>query len=320
MNRSDLPSGARETPLLRFLLRRMRHTCRPLGGKAAPKAGATATSRWQSLRHVGRSADTLANLLPLAILLLVAALPAHAGEPVPPPSPRPAWDWQLSPPLELRRRVDILDIDPDLLSASQVRKLRARGTYMVCYVSVGTWERWRRDSGRFPRFVLGRTYEDWPDERFLDIRRRDVLLPIMRKRFRRCAEMGFQAIEADNIDIYEMNTGFPLTREDALAYARALADAAHALGLAIAQKNAPDIVDDLVNVMDFAVVEECFSQNECKTYLPWRARGRPVLVAEYALAGAAWLAACRQAETLGFSLIRKNRDLTGNVYRRCPMH
>ncbi len=270
------------------------------------------------LRHLAR----LAAAFTLALFLgmyLPAARHALAADVTPPPA-EATWDWQLQPPLELRRRVEILDIDPDLLPAWQVRRLRAQGLYMVCYVSVGTWERWRQDSGRFPPSLLGNAYEDWPDERFLDIRRRDMLVHLMRKRFRRCAEMGFQAIEADNIDIYEMNTGFPLTRDDALAYARALADAAHALGLAIAQKNAPDLVDDLVNVMDFAIVEECFSQNECEAYLPWRANGRPVLVAEYELDGPAWLAACRKAELLGFSLIEKNYDLTGNVYRRCPLH
>lgn len=239
--------------------------------------------------------------------------------PLPPlPPPAPTWDWQLSPPLRLDRRVKILDLDPDLVAPARLRELKARGVYLVCYVSVGTWEDWRADSRAFPRHLRGRPYAGWPGERFLDIRRTGLLLPIMKARFRRCRRLGFDAVEADNIDIYTMPTGFPLTKAHALAYARLLAAAAHELGLAIAQKNAPDLTPRLLTVMDFAIAEECFSQGWCARMRPWTQRGRPVLAAEYrppeALPGA-----CRKARRLGISLIFKDRDLTGNRYRACPL-
>jgi hypothetical protein len=48
-------------------------------------------------------------------------------------------------------------------------------------------------------------------EKWLDIRRIDLLAPILRARLDLCNVKGFDAIEPDNIEIYDNNTGFPLT-------------------------------------------------------------------------------------------------------------
>lgn len=50
---------------------------------------------------------------------------------------------------------------------------------MICYFSAGSWEDWRPDAGQFPDSVKGNNLEDWPGEKWLDIRQIDVLAPIM---------------------------------------------------------------------------------------------------------------------------------------------
>ena len=242
------------------------------------------------------------------VAAVMAGATAHAGAPL--PAPGTPWDWQLSRPLNLQVKVQVLDIDPDLVSAAQLRRLKRRGIFLVCYVSVGTWENWRRDRGRFPRTVLGLPYDNWPDERFLDIRRVEDLLPIMRARFERCRRLGFDAVEADNIDLHEQRTGFPIRARHVVRYARALADMAHGLGLAIAQKNAPDLTPALSSFMDLAIVEECFEQGWCERMRPYLARGRPVLAAEYRLTFKHVKRACRQAQHMRISLIFKRPELT----------
>ena len=229
-------------------------------------------------------------------MLLCAMMSSGAHATVPPP-PGSSWDWQLSRPLNLSVRVKVLDLDPDLVSRDTLRRLKARGIYLVCYVSVGTWENWRRDRKRFPRQLLGRAYDKWPDERFLDIRRITPLLPIMRARFERCRRLGFDAVEADNIDLHEQRTGFPIRARHVVRYARALAAMAHELGLAIAQKNAPGLA--LLPFMDFAIVEECFQQGWCARMRPYLDRGRPVFAAEYRLDRRFMRRACARAKRLG---------------------
>ncbi len=241
--------------------------------------------------------------------LLLAAIPVPAADIRLPPRGA-EWDWQLSRPLNLGRSVRILDLDPDLVRATDIRRLKRRGIYLICYVSIGTWENWRSDRQRFPRAVIGRTYGEWPDERFLDIRRLDVLVPIMRDRFRRCRDLDFDAVEADNMDVHDNPSGFRILPNDTVRYVRALAREAHALGLAMAQKNVPELPPRLVGILDFAITESCFRDGWCRHMRPWLHGRRAVLDAEYRNRPPDMRRACRDARRLGISLILKDEDLT----------
>ena len=117
-------------------------------------------------------------------------------------------------------------------------------------VDAGTWEDWRSDAAQFPASVLGGS-NGWPGERWLDIRRIDLLGPITRTRIQMCADKGFAAVDTDNVDGYTNTTGFPLTAADQLAYNRfpaAVADDAAALRVELGDERgrvveAVDLVD-----------------------------------------------------------------------------
>ena len=229
----------------------------------------------------------------------------------------PHWDWQLSEPIRAPQGVAVFDTDPDSVSARTIARLNARGVYTICYVSVGTLEDYREDRAAFPRSVIGRTYEDWPDERFLDVRQLDVLLPLMRARFQRCKDMGFAAIEPDNMDVYDNESGFRLSRRDGVRYIKALADMAHGMGLEIGQKNVPEITRQLIGDMDFVITEDCFSDGWCEDVSAYSAAGKPVLAAEYTDTNVDWAAACAFARANDYSMILKDRDLTAAL-ETCP--
>ena len=94
-----------------------------------------------------------------------------------------------------------------------------------------------------------------------------------------CAADGFDAVEIDNLDSYSRSTGL-LTEDDAVLFIAALADVAHANGLAIAQKNSSELCPRHAEMgTDFAVAEECDRYHECDTYTG--AYGDEVLVIEY---------------------------------------
>ena len=99
-----------------------------------------------------------------------------------------------------------------------VDRIHANGSKAICYISVGSWENWRPDKNRFPESVLGNDYDGWPGERWLDIRKLDVLGPIMGDRMDMCRDKGFDAVEPDNMDGYTNRTGFELTAKDQLRY------------------------------------------------------------------------------------------------------
>jgi hypothetical protein len=229
------------------------------------------------------------------------------------PTGAPSWQWQLEGDVDLTVDAEIYDVDLVDTDARRIQALHARGRRVVCYVSVGAWEDWRPDAERFPREVLGKDYEGWPGERWLDVRRLDLLGPLLRARLDLCREKGFDAVEPDNVDLDVNDTGFPITRADVVAFLRWLAAEAHARGLGIALKNAPHVAREVEPDFDFAITEDCFAQGWCGDLAPFLAAGKPVLAAEYVEEGAVRASVCRSARALGISAIVKRRALDAFV-------
>lgn len=235
------------------------------------------------------------------LMLSLPALAFSAGD---------SWDWQLTEPADLNRPVKVLDLHPSIVSPEDLAALKSKGIKTICYVSVGTLERTSPDRANFPSEIIGNTYDDWPDERFLDIRRLDVLLPLMAARFESCKSMGFDAIEPDNMDVHDNDSGFPITEQHAVAYIRLLAGTARGLGLKIGQKNVPDLTEKLIDVLDFAIAESCYQDRTCKSYSAYNDAGKAIFDAEYIDKPIHFTKACTIAEKYGISMILKDRDLT----------
>ena len=270
-----------------------------------------------------RPGTTAAALLALSVTVLSGcagddAAPvadASGGPAQPPGSVQPAdrwvpgqgatWQWQLSGALDPGVEAEIYDLDYEHTSPADVSALKQDGRRLVCYVSVGSWEEFRPDAGDFPDEVLGEVMDGWPDERWLDIRRLDLLQPLLAARMDQCAAKGFDAVEPDNVDGYANNTGFPLSAEDQLAFNRAVAGMAHERGLSVALKNDLGQIPDLVDYFDFAVNEECVLYDECGEYRPFTDAGKAVLHVEYEGS----LDFCAQTARLGLSSMLKPLDL-----------
>ena len=219
------------------------------------------------------------------------------------------WQWQIGDNnIDTSVEADVYDIDL-YVSQSIIDELHARGRKVIGYMSVGSYEDWRPDSDQFPAEVLGKDYEGWKGEKWLDVRRIDKLAPIMRARFELCKAKGFDAVEPDNMEVHSNGSGFPITYEDQLKYAVWLADEAHARGLAIGLKNAPDQVKDLVQHFDFAITEDAFYYGWAEKLRPFIQAGKPVFAAEYTDLGGDFASFCRKSRELQFDLILKQRGL-----------
>ncbi|PID35100.1 MAG: endo alpha-1,4 polygalactosaminidase, partial [Rhodobacterales bacterium] len=133
------------------------------------------------------------------------------------------------------------------------------------------------------------------------------VLARMEARFRRCARMGFDAVEPDNIDLHINDTGLPVGKEEVITYVRQLSRAAHRLGLQIAQKNAGDLTGALMPLTDFAMAENCLSDGWCPLLAPHTQAGQVILAAEYTYPSRK---ICAEAGQQGLSLIFKRRSLT----------
>lgn len=263
-------------------------------------------------------------VLAVAMTACGGTLEFTAPNPTPPSSPAPGgwwkpgvdttWHIQYTGTLDKNRQVTAYNLDLFDTPASVVQELAARGVKAVCYLSAGSWENWRPDRNLFPPEVLGRNYDGWAGERWLDIRQIDKLAPILRARLDLCKQKGFVGVDPDNVNGYQNNTGFPLTAQDQLRFNRWLAGEAHQRGLAIGLKNTTELLPQLINDFDFLVTEECFAQGWCNQTRPMVQAGKPVLNIEYTdtrIKSASQF--CASSISLGIFSILKRRELDGWV-------
>jgi len=184
--------------------------------------------------------------------------------------------------------------------------LQERGIFVMCYFSAGSYEDWRTDAGQFPAEVLGKELDDWEGEKWLDIRRIDLLKPVMESRLELAVQKNCDGVDPDNVDGYQNDTGFPLTSTDQAAYNIFLSTQAHARGLLIGLKNDLDQIPELLQFYDWALNEECFSNDECHLLVPFLVAGKPVFVVEYELSPEEF---CFKAKELGISALHKKLEL-----------
>jgi hypothetical protein len=255
-------------------------------------------------------------VLAAVALLAVVGLPlagATTARWAPAPSDRFQLILSATPTAaQLRGPFHVLEVDGFDTPASVVAAIHRLGKRAVCYVDVGTWEDWRPDAKSFPRAVLGKPDAGWPGERWLDVRAQSVLLPLMRARFAMCVRKGFDAVDPDNVNGVENDTGFPLTTAEQLSYDRAIAAMAHADGLAVALKSYADEATALQPSFDFVVNEQCAQYRECGRFGAFVTHHKAVYDIEYTTS----LRFCAKLPT-GVLGLAKHLSLDGWV-RWCP--
>ncbi|KAJ3041515.1 hypothetical protein HDV00_009311 [Rhizophlyctis rosea] len=181
------------------------------------------------------------------------------------------------PPSFQRGRV--YDFDLFNVSAEVFKSIAKAGGYPICYFSAGTAENFRPDYALLKPFT-GNTLPDFPDEAYLDIRRKEVR-KVMIARIDLAKEKGCVAVDPDNVDEYQNDNGLNITAADQLDYNRFLANEADKRGLACGLKNDPDQVPELVNSHDFVIAEQCLEFDECAAYTPFIQHDKAVFAIEY---------------------------------------
>lgn len=171
-----------------------------------------------------------------------------------------------------------------------VNQLHLMGKKVVCYIDTGVYENYREDAYKFPAAVIGNQDSGWNGSNWLDIRRTDILWPIMEARIKMCKDKGYDSIEPDEMVNYSNNSGFPLTYQDQLKYNKGIAALAHKYNISIALKDDPEQAVDLVNDFDWMINEECYQYQECNLLNPFSQAGKAVMDIEYKVAASIFCA------------------------------
>jgi hypothetical protein len=237
-------------------------------------------------------------------------------------TPGTSWQWQIDGgPIDMTvldgvaNPKKMFDIDMETTSAATIAQLHAKGIYVVCYMETGAWEKNRSDAGAYPASVLGSVMPGYPGERFVDIRRTDIVLPILAKRLDAAAAKGCDGIEPDLDDTYTYNTGFPITMAQNVSFNKAVADLSHARGMSIGLKNgASGGAFESANepFTDWALNEECNQYDECDGYEVYIAAGKAVFQVEYSESGTTTNSFCPADNAANFDgLLKKSSETLG---------
>ncbi len=244
--------------------------------------------------------------------------PSPSASPTPTPTPpvngtwwKPAigtsWQMQYSGTIDTSLDVQVYMLDMFGTSATTIGALHARGVKVICYIDGGSWESYTPDADTFPASVIGKAVGGWPDEKWLDIRSKTLLWPIMRARLDLAKQKGCDGIYHDWADSYAGDTGFPLTAQDQLVYNRDFWVAeAHARGLSIGLINDLVQVKDLVTHYDWAVNEQCAEYSECGSLKPFIDAKKPVFSLNYS---GNTSTVCAALNALNFDAIFKDVNL-----------
>lgn len=190
-----------------------------------------------------------------------------------------------------------------------------RNGKLVCYTNCGAWEEGHWNEAILDPVrgeMLGKAMDGYPKERWLDIRRLDVMRKLIGDKFTAARRMGCDALLCDNTEAWitgtdgkdgaaitayrergiaavkelaarnvAARTGFEISYDDQVRFNRMLAEEAHAQCLSIGLINDVFQIAELAGDFDFALNEQCHHCGWCDLYAPFAAAGKPVLHLEF---------------------------------------
>lgn len=202
------------------------------------------------------------------------------------PKVNATWQIILKYPIDLESSdvidpdVDIYDLDLFDNDISSIRTLQDAGKKVICYFSAGSYEDWRDDKGDWDEDDLGNNLDGWKGERWVDLSA-DSVHNVMKNRIKKAWRKGCDAIDPDNVDGYQNDNGLGLTSDDSIDFMQFLSDEAGKYNMSIGLKNAGDIIEDVIDFIDFSVNEQCIQFSECETFAAFIEADKPVFNIEY---------------------------------------
>ncbi|ORX57831.1 hypothetical protein BCR36DRAFT_409294 [Piromyces finnis] len=208
-------------------------------------------------------------------------------------------------------KADIVEID--IIHEDHLKEFHKLGKKVICYFSGGTAEDFRDDYKEYFKHegLVKNKYPEWDGERFVDVRK-DSLKPIIKARMQKAINMGCDAIDVDNLDLYQARPvknewSNPLTKEEAITFATWVGNTAHSMGIAVGLKNCFDIVDNVGKYFDFGISEDCARKSECQYYKNFIKTGKPVFAINYSLSYAPKV--CEFQKDMPFTNVFKDKML-----------
>ena len=221
------------------------------------------------------------------------------------PSASARWFTDLDGPVDVQESAEFFYLDVEQQDSADLQTLHDAGKHYLCYLSGGSLEPFRSDAGQFPPETIGKPLAEFPKEHWLDVRSAAVR-DLMIKRVQALAAAGCDGVPPSSLAVHVEDTGFGLTLDDALDYARWLAERIHAAGMSAGLTAPSDMTSQLWPTFG----------TQCAEYSVFAAANRPVLYIELGSKSQA-PELCKSAQSLGFNALISDAAFTGNCVW-CP--
>lgn len=99
------------------------------------------------------------------------------------------------------KQYKLVVIEPSEFSAKKIQELHADGKKVYGYLNIGSLEEYRPYYDRFKHLSLG-VYEDWPDEKWIDVSAPKWQSFIVDELGKQYADKGLDGLFLDNADVY----------------------------------------------------------------------------------------------------------------------
>jgi hypothetical protein len=171
----------------------------------------------------------------------------------------------------------VYDIDGIDNPASTVGALHALGDKVVCYIETGDIGNYysASEEGLSSTYFaqlqsagdLGNQQQGYP-EYYLNINASSTLTIIEAMISQQCAAKAFDAVETDNDETWQYDTGFSISEAQDESYMTAIANYIHSLGMAWFIKNPDDVGDTsfsdaMYPLADAVITEQCNEYGTC---------------------------------------------------------
>lgn len=236
------------------------------------------------------------------------------------PSTRSKWPpkldvfWQQFGNLNANVAASVFIIDIVYGATSAPSQLRSAGKKVLCAFSAGVFEPHRADAGQIPASARGSEVVPGSGYNWLDIRDQSVR-SVMVARLNTAAQYQCSGVLIDDLNAFNISTGFPLTANDTISYGNFLAGQAHALGLDIVVLSADGIESNLASSFDAALSLNCVTTGDCNKNNGFKSLGKPVMNLELTTKSPEL---CTQSKSLGVSTSFGTSNYDGTYFDTCP--
>ena len=223
------------------------------------------------------------------------------------------WQAKLTGAVDIEEDAELFYLDAELQDPADLATLHAEGRHYLCYLSAGSLEEFRDDAQEFPEEVIGKPLTSFPDERWLDVRA-PVVRELMARRIEALAGAGCDGVPPSSLAVHVADSGFALTVDDTLDYARWFAERIHAAGMSAGLTGPAALTSELWPTFDFGLAIGCLDGTRCAEFAVFGQAGKPVLHLELGDEDSA-VRICKDAEALGFVPLVTSPSFNGQTVR-----